>query len=105
MSFRLQKQHEELLTAMQKQLLVAQQQQVHSPTSAAPNNFVIAPDILRNLSSNPGVSQQIDWHQLMLQQRQTISAMNAPQSNGSDQITLDSATFYKLVQMAMSAKQ
>lgn len=93
---------------MQKQLLIAQQQQqqqVHSPTNTTSNNFMIAPDILRNLSSNPGVSQQIDLRQMMLQQHQTMASINPPQLNGSDQVTLDSATFYKLVQMAMSAKQ
>jgi hypothetical protein len=91
---------------MQKQLLMAQQNQhVQSPTSAASNNFFIAPDILRNLSSNPGVSQQINWRDVMLQQQQTMASVNVPQVNGSDQITLDSATFYKLLQMAMSAKQ
>lgn len=101
--------NQELINAIQKQILANQQQALNSPPATSTNNgFAIAPDILQQLVANPSLSGE--W--LRSFQQQMNPAANAllntnltPDQEQSQMIPVSVAALKELIQLAAKAKQ
>lgn len=97
------------MTAMQKQFLANQQQLLNSPpatsgSSTTSNQFFIAPDILRQLSTNPSK----DWlHSIQRQSNPNLASSGVLMSDMEQpQVIPVSTTLLRhLFQLAASARQ